>query len=150
VNPIEGLGRFSNAWSKIATELLGEKPWDFTRKAGPSGPSRVIGDIEVGATFAGLAFIDAEDLNGRIDRTEIWKQWADAELEAHGLSLQALKRLDKEKGLTVHNSTAKRIKKELDVALTALVHFGLFEKGPLNTYVLTASGRARLAELNKD
>jgi hypothetical protein len=147
---MQGLGRFSNAWSKIATELLHEKPWDFTKKAGPSGPSRVIGDIEVGATFAGLAFIAAEQLDGRIDRTEIWKDWAEAELEAHGLSLRDLKRLDKEKGLTTHNSTAKRIKKELDVALTALVHFGLFEKGSLNTYVLTASGRARLAELNKD
>jgi hypothetical protein len=147
---MQGLGKFSSAWSKIATELLREKPWDFTKKAGPSGPSRVIGDIEVGATFAGLAFIAAERLNGRIDRTDIWKEWAEAELEAHGLSLQELKRLDKEKGLTTHNSTAKRIKKALDVALTAFVHFGLFEKGPHNTYVLTASGRARLAELNKD
>lgn len=150
MTPMQGLGRFSDAWSKIATELLRGKPWDFTKKAGPSGPSRVIGDIEVGATFAGLASIAAEQLDGRIDRTEIWKEWAEAELEAHGLSLQELKRLDKEKGLTTHNNTAKRIKKELDVALEALVHFGLFEKGPHNTYVLTVSGRARLAELNKD
>ncbi|MFJ6327764.1 MULTISPECIES: hypothetical protein [unclassified Rhizobium] len=150
MTPMQGLGKFSSAWSKIATELLSERPWDFTKKAGPSGPSRVIGDIEVGATFAALAVTAMEQSNGRIDRTEIWKDWAEAELEAHGLSLQGLKRLDKEKGLTVHSSTAKRIKKALDVALTALVHFGLFEKGPHNTYVLTASGRARLAELNKD
>ncbi len=150
MTPMQGLGKFSRAWAKIAAELLREKPWDFTKKAGPSGPSRVIGDIEIGAAFAGLAFTAVEHPNGRIDRTEMWKEWAEAELESHGLSLQELKRLDKEKGLATHSSTAKRIKKALDVALAALVHFGLFEKGPHNTYILTASGRARLAELNRD
>jgi hypothetical protein len=150
VTPMQGLGTFSKAWSKIAAELLCEKPWNFTKKAGPSGPSRVIGDLEVGATFAGLAYLAAEHPNGRIDRAEIWKEWAEAELEPHGLSLQELKRLDHEQGLATHNSTAKRVKKALDVSLAALVHFGLFEKGPQNTYLLTTAGLARLLELTKD
>ncbi|RUU30393.1 hypothetical protein [Mesorhizobium sp. M6A.T.Ce.TU.016.01.1.1] len=145
MSPLQGLKMFSHAWNQIAAELLLSDPWKFEHGA-PKGFQKAITDLETGAAFAVMATM-AEESDGVLSRSVLWKEWAEAELATHAISLEKLKTIESLKQMEAYEKTEKRIKAEIDDFAKLFAHFGLFTGLAGNKYRIEAEGRKRLAQL---